>query len=287
MPRISVVVLSRNRGDELLRTLERLSVLPERPPIVVVDNGSRDASPARVAAAFPGVRLISLTGNEGAAARTLGVRAAPTEYVAFSDDDSWWEPGALGTAVKLLDEHPSVGLLGGRVLVGSEERLEPTCAAMATSPLAARPDLPGPRVLGFVACGAIIRRRAYLGAGGFHPRYGVGGEEALLAADMASAGWDLVYVEDLIAHHHPSPSRDRDARRTHSLRNDLWSAWLRRRWPVALRRSVELVAAARADAAARRGIAAAAAGVPWVLAERAVVSEDVERDLRRLDFPAG
>ena len=64
-PRISVVVLSRDRGDELLRTLERLSSLPERPPIVVVDNGSRDASPARVAERFPGVKLISLAGNEG------------------------------------------------------------------------------------------------------------------------------------------------------------------------------------------------------------------------------
>ncbi|CAA9493762.1 MAG: hypothetical protein AVDCRST_MAG65-2183, partial [uncultured Solirubrobacteraceae bacterium] len=134
-PRISVVVLSRDRGDELLRTLERLSSLPERPPIVVVDNGSRDASPARVAERFPGVRLISLAGNEGAAARTLGVRAATTEYVAFSDDDSWWDAGALATAVERFDAHPSIGLIGARVLVGAEERLEPTCAAMAASPL--------------------------------------------------------------------------------------------------------------------------------------------------------
>ena len=285
-PRISVVVLSRDRADELLGTLERLSALPERPPIVVVDNGSRDSSPARVAAGFPGVRLISLPGNEGAAARTLGVRAARTEYVAFSDDDSWWRPGALQTGVELFDRHHGVGLLAGRVLVGVEERLEPTCAAMAASPLPTDPQLPGPRVLGFVACGAMVRRRAYLDAGGFHPRYGVGGEEALLAADMACAGWDLVYVDELIAQHFPSPSRDRAARRAHAVRNDLWSAWLRRRWPRALRRSVELVSGARHDDAARRGIAAAAGGLPWVLTERAPVPAGVERDLRLLDGPS-
>jgi GT2 family glycosyltransferase len=286
VPRISVVVLSRDRGDELLRTLERLSALPERPPIVVVDNGSRDASPARVAARFPRARLISLAGNEGAAARTLGVRATNTEYVAFSDDDSWWEPGALAAAVERFDAHQSIGLLGGRVLVGPNERLEPTCAAMAASPLESRPGLPGPRVLGFVACGAIVRRRAYLEVGGFHPRYGVGGEEALLATDLAAAGWDLVYAGDLVAHHHPSPSRDRGARRTHAMRNDLWSAWLRRTWPVALRRSAELIVSARVDAASRRGVVAAGAGLPWVLAERAVLPVHVEHELRVLEAEA-
>lgn len=282
-PRVTVVVLSRDRRDELLDTLARLCALPERPPIVVVDNGSRDGSPARVAERYPAVRLIALPGNEGAAARTLGVRAARTEYVAFSDDDSWWEPGALRAAADLFDAHPSVGLIGGRVLVGAEERLEPTCAAMGASPLEPRTGLPGPRVLGFVACGAFVRRAAYLEAGGFHPRYGVGGEEALLAADLAAAGWDLVYVDSLIAHHHPSPSRDRGARRRATLRNDLWSAWLRRPLPVALRRSGELLAGARADAAARRGVADAVAGLPWVIAERAVLPAGVERELRGLE----
>ena len=286
-PRISVVVLSRDRGDELLKTLERLSALPERPAIVVVDNGSGDGSPARVASAFPGVRLIALAGNEGAAARTLGVRATRTEYVAFSDDDSWWEPGALARAVAHLDRHPRIGLLAARVLVGADERLEPTCVAMAASPLATDPQLPGPRVMGFVACGAVVRRRAYLATGGFHPRYGVGGEEALLAADMAGAGWELVYADDVVAHHHPSPSRDRASRRTHAVRNDLWSAWLRSSWPAALRRSARLVGGARSDAAARRGVVAAAAGLPWVLGERETVPAGVQRDLTLLEHPTG
>ena len=282
-----MVVLSRDRGDELLHTLERLSSLPERPPLLVVDNGSRDSSPARVAAEFPEVRLISLAGNRGAAARTVGARAARTEFVAFSDDDSWWEPGALAAAVRLFDRHPGLGLVAGRVLVGADERLEPTCAAMASSPLHTGPDLPGPRVMGFVACGAIVRRNAYLAVGGFHPRYGVGGEEALLAADLAAAGWELVYVEDLVAHHHPSPSRDRGVRRANAVRNDLWSAWLRRRWPVAIRRSAGLVAGARGDAAGRRGVRAAVAGLPWVLSERNVIPATVAADLDVLDRSAG
>jgi len=280
------VVLSRDRRDELLHTLERLQALPEAPPVIVVDNGSADASPARVAASHPDVELLALAANEGAAARTLGVRTARTEYVAFSDDDSWWEPGALSRAVELLDAHPTIALLAGRVLVGPHERLEPTCVAMAESPLPARGDLPGPRVLGFVACGAIVRRDAYLAAGGFHPRYGVGGEEALLAADLASAGWDLVYVDELVAHHHPSPRRDRPARRASAQRNDLWSAWLRRPWRAALRRTGELLRGAPRERAAVIGTITAAGGLPWILRERRSVPDAVERDLRRLETAA-
>ncbi len=65
---------------------------------------------------------------------------------------------------------------------------------MEHSPLPVEPDLPGPPVLGFLACAAIVRRKAYLEVGGFDPRMMIGGEEELLAADLASAGWGLAYV---------------------------------------------------------------------------------------------
>ena len=44
---------------------------------------------------------------------------------------------------RILDEYQQVALLTGRVLVGSEERLDPTCAAMKSSPLHGA-GLPGP-----------------------------------------------------------------------------------------------------------------------------------------------
>lgn len=41
----------------------------------------------------------------------------------------------------------------------------------------------GLRVLGFVACKAVVRRSAFLGCGGFHRHFGIGGEERLLTVD--------------------------------------------------------------------------------------------------------
>src|SRR4051812_30954797 len=204
-PRVGVAIATRERYEDLVGTLERLRALPERPPVVVADNGSRDGTPDRVRARFPGLRVLELGENRGAGARNAAVEALGTPYVAFSDDDSWWAPGALARAAALFDAHPRLGLIAARILVGPGERLDPVCAAMERSPLHAGDGGPGRPVLGFVACGAIVRRAAYLGVGGFDARYGIGGEERPLATDLAAAGWDLRYVPGLVAP--PPPAR--------------------------------------------------------------------------------
>ena len=71
----------------------------------------------------------------------------------------------------------------------------------------------GPAVLGFLACAVVVRRDAFLAAGGFQPRLHVYGEEALLAMDLAAAGWLLSYAPELTVRHLPRPAgRDSGAR---------------------------------------------------------------------------
>jgi GT2 family glycosyltransferase len=277
---VTVVVATRDRRASLLRTLGRLAALPEAPPVVVVDNASTDGTADAVRAARPAVRVLEPGANLGAGARTLGAVAAASPYVAFCDDDSWWAPGALPLAAELLDAHPGVALVAARVLVGPGGRVDPTCEAMAHGPLRAGEPLPGPPVLGFVACGAVVRRSAFLAAGGFEPRLGVGGEEELLALDLAAAGWRSVYADGVVAHHHPAAG-PRAGRDRVQLRNALWSAWLRRPWRRALRRSAGLLAAG--GRAAPAALTEALRGLPWVLRSRRRLPADTERAARRLE----
>lgn len=276
--RIAVGIITRDRRQELLATLARLGALPEDPRVVVVDNGSTDGSAAAVRRTFGDVELIEAGVNLGAAGRNLAVRAAATPYVAFSDDDSWWAPGALSAAADRLDAHPRLALLQGRVLVGPGERLDPTCAQMRHSPLPGSPDAAGPALLGFVACGAVVRAAPFLDAGGFTP--GVGGEEALLAADLAAEGWELAYVDDIVAHHHPSLVRDAAARRRRVAVNDLWTAVRRRPAGVA-------VQASRAVLRQPRALPRAIAGLPWALAHRRPIPPSIEAQLGLLRADAG
>lgn len=279
---ISIVVITQNRAAELRHALGHLARLSPQPPIVVVDNASTDDTPRVVAAAGPKVEGVRLARNEGAAARNVGVATTGTPYVAFSDDDSWWARDALQRAVEIFERTPRLGLIAARVLVGPGERLDPICLDLATSPLPRPSGMPGPSVLGFLACGAIVRRRAFLEAGGFHRRLGVGGEERLLAIDLMRLGWQLAYCADVVAHHHPAAAGMRPGRRAHMVRNELWTAWLRYRATDALRLTASMARRAAMASSERPGLVAALRGLPWVMRERVAVDPVLQEQLRQI-----
>jgi GT2 family glycosyltransferase len=280
---VALVVLTHNRRDELLRTLDALAALPERAPICVVDNGSHDGTAAAVAQRHPAVRLVCLPHNLGAAGRNAGVHAMPADYVALCDDDTWWAPGSLARAAHLLGEHPTLAAITARVLVGAEEREDPASTAMAASPFAPPAGLPGTGVVGFLAGACVMRRRAFLQVGGFEPRLLIGGEERLLALDLLAAGWSLAYAPELVVHHHPSQQRDSLRRRQLLLRNALWCAWLRRPFAGAWQETRRRLREANGDPRLLRGVVEALAGLPWTLARRRVIPPALERDLQLLE----
>ena len=280
---VTVVMITRNRRREAQLAVERLLALPERPAVVVVDNGSSDGTVGSLARFGERIEVVTLDRNAGAAGRNIGVAAARTPYVAFVDDDSAWEPGALAAAVDTFEQHPQVALIAARVLVGERRELDPTCLKMAASPLRPPVPLPGPAVIGFIACGAIVRRDAFLAVGGFDERYGGGGEEGALAIDLVARGWFLTYVPEVVALHWPSPRRDTDVRRRVEVRNQLWLAWSRRRWRAALATTARCLRRAPTDRVVRSGIREAVRDAGGVLRSRRSVDRWLERELRLLD----
>ena len=281
---VAIVVATSNRRRQLLASVARQLALPERPHVIVVDDASTDGTSSVLAAEHPAVEVIRLERSLGGAARNAGVRAARSPYVALSDDDAWWRPGALRRAAALLDAHPRLAVVQARILVGPAEREDPTCAEMARSPLPPAADQPGHPLVSFIACAAVVRRSAFLSVGGFSERLGVGGEEELLGWDLLADGWQLSYVPDLVAHHHPPrESTDRPGRRAASLRNALWTTWLRRPAGAAARHTLRTLLRAPLDPATAGGVGRALTGAPWVLAERRVSPPHVEAMLRTLD----
>ncbi|WP_447598139.1 glycosyltransferase family 2 protein [Nitrospira sp. Nam80] len=283
--RVTVVVLSYNRVQEVLRTLHHLSNLEEHPQIIVVDNGSNDGTASQVAQRYPRVTIIGRDSNIGAAARNAGVERAATPYVALCDDDTWWATGSLRRAADALDAHRSVAVITAKVLVGPEEREDPTSTQMANSPLPRPLGSPGPPILGFLAGASMIRRDAFLGVGGFEPRFFLGGEEALVAYDLAEAGWTMMYLPTAVVHHYPSRLRDSIARRRLLLRNALWVAWLRRPLASAWRETGNALAHLRTDAGLRPAFVDALRGIGWVARKRRRVSARIEEQIRLLECP--
>ncbi|MEU6479939.1 glycosyltransferase family 2 protein [Streptomyces sp. NPDC047017] len=282
-PRTTVVVITHNRRPELLRTLGHLAGLPERPEVIVTDNGSTDGTSAAVARHHPRVRLLRPGRNLGAVGRNLAVRQVRTPYVAFCDDDSWWAPGSLTGAADLLDRHSALAAVTARIVVEPHGTEDPIVEELRTSPVPGPAWLPGPALGSFLAAATVLRTDAFRRAGGFHPRLWLGGEEELLAADLAAAGWWLTYADHLTIHHHPSVVRDATRRRRDGIRNTLWFTWLRRPLRPALRRTLHLARTVPRDTASLRAFAEAAAALPWVLRERRVLPAEVEARLRTLE----
>lgn len=250
-------MITHDRRAELLRTLALLRRLPERPRVIVTDNASADGTAEAVARDFPEVTLLRPHRNLGAVGRNLAVRHVRTPYVAFCDDDTWWEPGSLRRAADLLDARPRLAALTARIVVEPDGTEDPVVRELRTD--------------------------AFQTGGGFHPGLWLGGEEELLACDLQRQGWSLAYAEDLTVHHQASRLRHSTARRVLGIRNTLWFTWLRRPLLPALRRTGHLMRTVPRDIASARAFARATAGLPWVLRQRDPVPPELERRLAALE----
>jgi GT2 family glycosyltransferase len=282
-PRVSVVVITHQRRDEVLLALSRLRELPEQPHVVVVDNGSTDGTARAVAERFPEVELIASPENLGAIGRNLGVARVDTPYVAFCDDDTWWDPGSLRAAADVLDAHPRLAVLTARILVEPGGREDPIVPELRDSPVRGADWLPGPALGSFLAGASVLRRSAFTAVGGFSERLWLGGEEELMAGDLAAAGWELCYLPALTVHHQASTARDPHKRRRDGIRNTLWTTWLRRPLRPALRRTGHLLRTVPRDRLSALGVLDAVRGLPWVLRERRVLPPHAEARFAALE----
>jgi glycosyltransferase involved in cell wall biosynthesis len=105
--------------------------------IIVVDDGSTDDTPARVAAF--GQRVVSIRQrNQGVAgSRNTGIRQARGELLAFLDGDDLWEPRQLSRQVSAARDHPLSGLIvaGGVQFDDEGTILRPSLLAPAITAL--------------------------------------------------------------------------------------------------------------------------------------------------------
>lgn len=110
LPRVSVIIPAFNAAGCVRRAVD--SVLGQSfqdVELLVVDDGSTDATRAILAEYGNRVRLLARENGGPAAARNHGLHHARGEYVAFLDADDYWITEKLERQVELLDTQPAVG----------------------------------------------------------------------------------------------------------------------------------------------------------------------------------
>ena len=208
---VSIVIPAWNAWDETQACLESLRpTLGLHDQVIVVDNGSRDATPSRLRL-FPWVEVVTNTENRGfAAGCNDGAALARHDVVVFLNNDTvlagrWIDPLVAPFA------DPAVGAAGPR----SNFVSGPQVAEGATY---APGDRAGMRAFArewasahrgqvtrtdcLVGFCLAVRTEAFRSIGGFDEGYGIGGfDDDDLCRRLASAGWDLVVAHECFVHH--------------------------------------------------------------------------------------
>lgn len=224
---LTVVIVSHNTRDLLRECLRSLAAAGDRVPlrVIVVDNASRDDSPAMVRREFPGVELAANPDNVGySRAVNQALRVARGPYALVLNPDILVRPGSLDRLVSFMEEHPRAGVAGGKLL-NPDGSLQHSCRTFYTlrtllyrrtvlgkifprsrvirDHLMADWDHAAAREVDWVlgAC-MMVRREAIHDVGLMDERFFLYFEDVDWCYRMNRRGWKVWYVPDAVMVHH-------------------------------------------------------------------------------------
>lgn len=111
-PLVSVVIPCFNQEKYLTESLESVfSQTYPRIEIIVIDDGSTDAT-SSIAASYGNRICLIVQSNKGlSAARNVGLAACSGKYIQYLDGDDLIEPEKIALQVAFLEEHCDVGIV--------------------------------------------------------------------------------------------------------------------------------------------------------------------------------
>jgi len=195
-PEISVIVPVRNGADSiaaLLRSLAAQTLAGERYEVIVVDNGSTDATSEVVAR--HGVRLVSEPEPSRSRARNAGAAAARSRLYAFTDADCVAEPAWLE---ELLGHAGQSALVAGEVRLRTRERPNAVERFEALWRFGQRAWVGQ----GWAAtANLLVHAEAFEAIGGFDPTWKHIGEDVDFCFRARAAGYGLTYCPTAVVAH--------------------------------------------------------------------------------------
>lgn len=290
----SVIVINWNGRQYLQACLDALAAQQGVAfETIVVDNGSTDGSVEFLRTQFPAVRVVALAENLGfAGGNNAGAREARGRHLVFLNNDTVVEPGWLAALRRTVDQPPGFALATSRVVYmhdpavidsagdgvlqwgGAFKRFHGTRAAEAAR---------SGEVFGVCGAACLVTRTAFDELGGFDEHFFVSHEDVDLSYRARLLGYRCGYAADAVVRHHGSATLGRTSAFAvfQGQRNLEW-VYLKNSPLSILLRSLPghlLYTAAAAGYFTRLGLlgaflrakVAAAAGVPRVLRQRALV----------------
>jgi len=198
--------------------------------VIVVDNGSTDGSQAMLQEKFPQVKIIQNAGNVGLGkASNQGIEATNGRHILLLNNDTIVNGPSLDAMVDFLDQHATVGAVGGRLLnddgtvqscynnfstLHEEFLIATRLGELIWTGYPANIVDNQVRSVSWLGSACLMLRRAALDQVGLlDESYFIYGDEADLQYRLKQASWDVYYIPHAHTIHYGGRSMDRWRRR--------------------------------------------------------------------------
>lgn len=200
VPRVSVVMASYDAAATIEASIASVQAQAMADwELIVVDDGSRDGSPAlveRLAANDPRVRRVRQANAGPSAARNRGVSVARAGIVAFLDSDDLWRTDHLGRALDLLAREPRAGIAFAPCRFLTAAGRETGRRTRAWTGAVTPADILGCNPT--ATCSSLVVRRQVFETAGLMREDMIHAEDQEWLFRVAAAGWRIVS--------HPAPT---------------------------------------------------------------------------------
>jgi glycosyltransferase involved in cell wall biosynthesis len=208
-PLLSLIVCTRDRSGRLDAFFEALGRMRARAAweLVIVDNGSTDATPVRLEALAGSLEAPVTIVREPrpglGRARNAGVTAARGALLAFTDDDCYPAVGYIDSVADAFADRER-GFIGGRILLYDAQD-HPVTIRVDSTPIPIPPCSVVPTGL-VQGANMAFRREVLERIGGFDDALGPGtpfcNDDVDAVARASAAGFAGSFVPEPVVHHH-------------------------------------------------------------------------------------
>ena len=223
--RVSIMITTNNRLEELQRTLQMLGKLDPAPDeVLITADGCTDGT-AEFVSAMPNVKfIVNQPATGSVASRDRMIREAQGDLVLALDDDSYPEEAdSIGRIIPFFKHEPKLAVLH------FPQRTDEYPYTLARTNFG-----PEGATRSFANSGAVLRRSTYLQLPGFEPRFYHMYEEPDYALQCVAAGYRVLFSPTItIRHHYVSRARDEIRIHHRHARNEFWSTLMRCPLPFA------------------------------------------------------
>ncbi|RTY93156.1 glycosyltransferase family 2 protein [Flavobacterium sp. RSP46] len=193
----SILIISKNRKDELALTLEILQPMieVEEHEVLVFLDGCTDQS-ALLIDQFNWVKWFSSEKSIGASAarHQLYPKAKGQFLIGFDDDAHPLQSDFITRTLSVFERYPTVGIVAFQEIkgvFGSDQEALSQVNSIAEEYFTNE----------FIGCGFAIRKEAYQDTNGFPVWIDIYGEESCVSIEVLAAGYDIIYTNTIQVNH--------------------------------------------------------------------------------------